>query len=147
MKHNMKTLLTIILFFAVTQISIAQKVQYTYDNHGNRIQRKLVASPWSERLGNATPEEIEENSKVAIQEGISVFPNPTSDKVVLTINDFDPSETNSMSLLDAKGIEVMSQRVTQNNSEMDVSQFKSGIYYFKVVKNKKMLYYKLIKVD
>lgn len=129
------------------QTGFSQKVQYAYDNHGNRIQRKLVVTGPYQKTANSTTEGEEKSKKIAIEEGISVYPNPAKDKVVLSISDFNPSETNSMSLLDAKGNEIIAHSVTQNNTEMDISQLKSGIYYFKVVKSEKMLYYKLVKVE
>ncbi len=129
------------------QTGFSQKVQYAYDNNGNRIQRKLVVTGPNQKMANSTTEEEEKSKTIAIEEGISVYPNPAKDKVVLSINDFNPSETNSMSLLDVKGNIIISQKITSGRSEMDVSMLVSGIYYFNVVKNKNMLYYKLVKVD
>lgn len=68
-----------------------------------------------------------------MKEGISVFPNPAKDKVVLTINDYDPPEKSSRTLLDAKGYEILSQRITPGKSEMGVSKLEAGVYYCKVL--------------
>ncbi len=145
----MKQLILTIALVTLTQLMVAQKVQYSYDNHGNRTQRKLVVNgPFDPmRFANIATENIADGETVKNTEGISVYPNPTSDKIILTINDFNPSETNSMTLLDAKGNEVMTQKVTQNNTEMSVAHLRAGVYYFKVIKDKNMLYYKLVKVD
>lgn len=144
----MKKIITSIIFLVLVNTIFAQtKVQYAYDANGNRIQRKLIVGPSSMRMTNTTTKDEEETKKTSLQEGISVYPNPVTDKVVLSIKDFNPSERNMMSLLDSKGNEMLSQKVTQNQSEMDVSKLTSGIYYFKVIKNQQMLYYKLVKVD
>ncbi|MES2568112.1 MAG: T9SS type A sorting domain-containing protein [Bacteroidota bacterium] len=143
----MRKIFTSLLFIVLMQTGFSQKVQYAYDNNGNRIQRKLVVTGPNQKMANSTTEEEEKSKTIAIEEGISVYPNPAKDKVVLSINDFNPSETNSMSLLDVKGNIIISQKITSGRSEMDVSMLVSGIYYFNVVKNKNMLYYKLVKVD
>ena len=135
-----------ILFALIASTSFGQIIEYGYTPSGNRNIRKLSVSPW--RIGQKdSTESVKEFPKVLIQEGLSVFPNPTKDHIVLTINDFNPNETNSMTLSDVKGNVVMSQKITSGRSEMDVSKLTAGIYYFNVVKNKKMLYYKLVKID
>jgi hypothetical protein len=130
----------------LTSLSFAQKIEYAYSPSGNRTMRKFNISAFRVAKKDSV-ESAKEFPKILMQEGLSVFPNPTSDKVVLTINDFKPEENNSMSLIDVKGNVVMTQKITEARSEMDVSKLVSGIYYFNVVKNKNMLYYKLIKVD
>lgn len=135
-----------LLFALITSISFAQKIEYAYSASGNRTLRKFNLSAF--KVGNNdSTESAKHFPKILMQEGISVFPNPTSDNVVLTINDFKPEENNSMSLIDIKGNVVMTQKITSGRSEMDVSHLTSGIYYFNVVKNKNMLYYKLVKID
>lgn len=134
------------LFLILTSMSFAQIIEYHYTPSGNRDSRKLSTVAW--RIGKKdSTQSATEFPKILMQEGLSVFPNPTSDKVVLTINDFKPEENNSMTLIDIKGNVVMTQKITAARSEMDVSKLVSGIYYFNVVKNKNMLYYKLIKID
>ncbi len=137
----------IVLCF-LSSVAISQtppKIEYGYSVSGNRISRKISMNPF--KVGKKdSAQSVSEFSKILMEEGISVFPNPTSDKIVLTLNAFDPTETNSMSLLDAKGVEVMSQKLTEQKSEMDVSHLTAGVYFFKVIKNKKMLYYKIVKM-
>ncbi|MES2512659.1 MAG: T9SS type A sorting domain-containing protein [Bacteroidota bacterium] len=142
-----KTIITLFLI-VIAQLTFAQKVQYTYDNHGNRIKRKIFTiAPPEQRMAGSDSTDNAEAARIADKEGISVYPNPTKDRVVLTINDFNSSDNNSMSLIDVKGNVVMEQKVTSAHSEMDVSKLTAGIYYFNVVKNKNMLYYKLVKID
>lgn len=143
MKKSNQLTFTLML---LASLSFAQKIEYSYSPSGNRTMRKFNLSVF--RVGKKdSTESAKEFPKILMQEGLSVFPNPTSDKVVLTINDFKPEENNSMSLIDAKGNVVMTQKITSARSEMDVSKLMSGIYYFNVVKNKNMLYYKLVKID
>jgi hypothetical protein len=141
-KSNQLTLILILL----SSLSFAQKIEYSYSPSGNRTMRKFNLSAF--RVGQKdSTESAKEFPKILMQEGLSVFPNPTSDKAVLTINDYKPEENNSMTLLDIKGNVVMEQKITSGRSELDVSKLVSGIYYFNVVKNKNMLSYKLVKID
>jgi len=135
-----------LLFALITSLSFAQIIEYDYTPSGNRKLRKLSTSAW--RVGKKdSTESAKEFPKILMKEGISVFPNPTSSAVVLTINDYKPEENNSMTLLDIKGNVVMQQKITSGRTELDVSHLIAGIYYFNVVKNKNMLSYKLVKVD
>ena len=141
--------LSIILIF-LTSCAIAQssqKIAYAYSPSGNRIQRKFDnINPF--RVGHKdSASSVKEFQQIAKNEGISVYPNPTSGKVVLTINNFDSKETNTMSLLDAKGNVIIIQPLTDKVSEMNITELKSGVYLIQVIKNDKMLYYKLVKVD
>ena len=106
--------LIIFLFISVALNgqTTAPQIKYSYDNRGNRTDRIFTVSAF--RLGNQdSTQSAKEFAKVQMKEGISVFPNPTKDKVVLTINDYDSSERNSMALLDSKGNEILSQRITK----------------------------------
>ena len=140
---------TIILLF-LTVCTIAQtneKIVYTYSSSGNRIQRKFDnVNPF--RVGHKdSTSSAKEFQQIVKNEGISVYPNPTSGKVVLTINNFDSKETNTMSLLDAKGNIIITQPLTDRVSEMNIAELRSGIYLIQLIKNDKMLYYKLVKTD
>ncbi len=66
---------------------------------------------------------------------------------ILRINDFDDSQKNNLSLIDAKGNEILFQTIKSQKTEFNISQIKSSVYYFRVVKNETILYYKLVKID
>ena len=140
-----KYTITLLLFLLIS-ISFAQKIQYTYSPSGNRTIREYSPNPF--RVGNKdSTESVKEFRDIVMKEGISVYPNPTNGRLTLTINNFDASEKNSVSLVDTKGSELVSQPITERSTELDISTFKVGVYYFKVVKNKQELYYKIVKVD
>lgn len=137
--------LTAILLLLST-MAMAQKIAYTYSSSGNRTSRKYDINPFKVAQKDSVSS-AEEFKDIVMSEGISVFPNPTNGHVVLTINNFDAQDANTMSLIDAKGTEIRTQKLTERSSEMNVSELRSGIYFFKVVVKEKILYYKLVKVD
>lgn len=137
--------LIVFIVFTIHE-SFSQKIQYTYSPSGNRTIREYSANPF--RVGNRdSTESAKEFRDIVMKEGISVFPNPTTGKLTLTLNHFDESEKNSVTLIDTKGGELLSQPVTQRTTEMDLSHLKIGVYYFRVIKNGQELYYKIVKVD
>jgi uncharacterized protein YrzB (UPF0473 family) len=54
---------------------------------------------------------------------------------------------NNLTLIDAKGNEILFQTIKSQKTEFNITQIKSGVYYFRVVKNETILYYKLVKID
>jgi hypothetical protein len=79
--------------------------------------------------------EIETNKTV-------VYPNPTAGKVYINSN----QEINSIAIVDFLGKQLFSKKVAPNELNIDVSSFKSGIYFIKISsKNGKVVLKKLIK--
>ena len=140
-------ILFILFSVLVSGSTFAQRTKYTYSASGNRSIRQWdTMNPF--RVGNKdSTNSAKEFRDIVMKEGISVYPNPTNGKITLSLNKFEASEKNSVSIIDLKGSELISQPVTQSNTEIDLSSLKSGIYYFKVIKNKQELYYKVVKVD
>jgi len=136
----------IIISILLANTTIAQKIEYTYSPSGNRTIRDYSANPF--RVGNRdSTESAKEFMDIVMKEGISVFPNPTTGKLTLTINNYNENEKNSVTLVDTKGGELISQVITQRTTEMDLSHLTIGVYYFRVIKNGQELYYKIVKVD
>lgn len=137
----------IAIFILASSLGFAQsKIEYTYSGSGNRTMRQISFSPF--RVGSKdSTESAKEFPKVLMKEGISVYPNPSKDFVNVSINDFDSSQKNNLTLIDAKGNEILFQTINSQKTEFNISQIKSGVYYFRVVKNESILYYKLVKID
>ncbi|MFO0321148.1 MAG: T9SS type A sorting domain-containing protein [Bacteroidota bacterium] len=135
-----------LLFVIISSISFAQKIEYSYSPSGNRTIRKYSLSPFKVGLKDSA-QSVTEFPKILMQEGISVFPNPTNNNVTLTINEFKPEENNSISIINAEGRELLTQKVNAHSTEINVSNLVNGVYFFKVIKNKNILYYKLVKIE
>jgi len=147
-KNHMKIKNKIIsLFIIVSNLGLAQsKIVYTYSGSGNRTMREISFSPF--RVGSKDSiDSAKEFPKLLMNEGISVYPNPSKDFVNVSINDFDGSKKNHLTLIDAKGNEILFQTIKSQKTEFNITQIKSGVYYFRLVKNETILYYKLVKID
>ncbi|MES2760988.1 MAG: T9SS type A sorting domain-containing protein [Bacteroidota bacterium] len=143
----MKTKHIITLFFAlVTSVGFAQAITYTYSPSGNRTMRRYDVSPF--RVGNLdSTKSSHVFSTTLMQNGLSFYPNPSTDRVVFTINDYTYSVKSSITLLDEMGKEIQSIKVNSSKTEMDVSHLPDGLYFVKLTKNEVSVIYKLVKIN
>lgn len=76
---------------------------------------------------------------------LSVFPNPTSDYLTLSIDDFDNSNL-SYQLYDMSGKLLQSKKLTDMQTQIDMSNYEAAMYYVKVAQgNKEIKTFKVIK--
>ena len=61
------------------------------------------------------------------ESAISLYPNPATDKVTLTI-----SEQGEVNVMDVTGRMVMKQSVSVGDNTLDVSSLPNGLYYLKM---------------
>jgi len=59
--------------------------------------------------------------------GLSIYPNPVTDKLTLTIKDKQPNI--NVTLTDIKGKVLLQQRLSSTYNELNISQYAQGIYY------------------
>jgi len=142
----MKTFLLFICLF-LSGLITAQPVEYKYDQNGNRIQRKLVVCnncPQTSR--QVSPEEDKKQQEVAKELGLSVFPNPAQDKVSVVINNLPEGKEAAVLLIDAQGKNLLDNKTNAQQNEMDMTPYKPGVYFIKVVVGKETLFYKVLKL-
>lgn len=77
-----------------------------------------------------------------INEGIELFPNPTSGKVKVIFNEV---HTRSMTLTNLKGQKLKEIEVNDKGFELDLSAFPSGIYFLNVESDEGILVKKIVK--
>jgi len=75
--------------------------------------------------------------------GISIYPNPADDYLVITIseNDFSGAE---LTVIDTKGRNVLENRISTAKTTLDISPLQTGIYFIKIKTNTKNEISKLI---
>ena len=76
---------------------------------------------------------------------LSVFPNPTSDFLTLKVEDYN-DETLSFDLLDEQGKLILSEQITNQETQVAMSTLARGSYFINIVQtNKKIQTFKIIK--
>jgi hypothetical protein len=74
-----------------------------------------------------------------------VYPNPSKGLLKVEISNMPASSTNEMILYDLNGMELISKKNFDSYSELDISQFKDGIYILRIIINKNRFDWKIIK--
>jgi hypothetical protein len=84
-----------------------------------------------------------ENEKINLE--MYVFPNPTKNNLILTINDIELSNL-TFQLFDITGKFLQEKRIVDNRTMIDLTIYLSGIYFVKILnENLELKNYKIIK--
>ena len=76
---------------------------------------------------------------------LSVFPNPTSDFLTLKVEDYN-NEALSYTLLDEQGKLILSEQITNQETQVAMSTLARGSYFINIVQtNKQIQTFKIIK--
>ena len=83
--------------------------------------------------------------ETALNISLSIFPNPTSDYLTLKVEDYN-NEALSYSLLDEQGKLVLNEQITNQVTQVAMSNLARGAYFINVLQeNKKIQTFKIIK--
>lgn len=126
----------------------AQTVGYNYDLHGNRIQRVLGASSTNKIANNdSVPSYDEGTMKLAMEYGVSVFPNPTQTNINVVTNKLPADAAAIITLYDNTGRILKVMPDVAKLEEISLEAYPPGIYVISIVvsnTNDRMIY-KIIK--
>lgn len=135
----MKVFIINILILFTNDVICQPHIKYSYDNSGNRTQRFLV------------PLKIAgiqiKDSSIYDNVGISVFPNPVFETFHISINGEEEKFENCIiKITDASGKNLLLQKLQTGMNDIDFSQYKSGIYYIKILLDDEFAEYKIVKL-
>lgn len=110
------------------------KLQFTYDNAGNRIQRQYVTCFVSDESDEndllALKANKQENNKTlntsSAKVNLKAFPNPNNGVFEALIE--NPQENAMLELYDFTGRKVLSQSVNATSIPMNIANLATGIY-------------------
>ncbi len=140
----MKGITILLMFFQISLI--AQPIQYGYDSHGNRTQRSLVVSDPTTQRTEQPAKEDEKIKETAKELGLTVFPNPAQDKVQVVIGDLNEKAEATVFLIDAQGKNLLDKKTNAQQNEVDMTPYKPGVYFIKVLVGEETLFYKVLKL-
>lgn len=151
----------------------SQTITYTYDpiGNGNRLGRTLTAAklvsnivefPIVDQKSLSTLENIYSsdssvNTDVADESASEkvftnendiatlVYPNPTKGLIKIEVSNMPLSSKSEMRLYDLSGNEKLVKRAFENNSEIDLSQLRDGIYILRIKINESIFDWKVMK--
>ena len=125
-----------LIFLLFNAYCSAQHFEYTYDPSGNRTIRKYLVP----RLANPSLAVVEKKY------GISVYPNPSPDKINISIASLEKDETADVYLSDEQGKILLMKKQNSILDVIDLSNFKAGIYYIKIYIKSETVSYKIVKL-
>ena len=161
------TLIMLVLFLFINLCG--QRIEYTYDENGNRVSRMLItveqlqsktiylpaiysvnpnSSIPKQALAGATEDESIEELEIMTEEGeitTIVYPNPNKGLIKIDISNMQPGSNNEMRLYDLNGTELKIVKNFESHTEINISQFKDGIYILRIKINKSIHDWKIIK--
>ena len=83
--------------------------------------------------------------ETALNISLSVFPNPTSDFLTLKVEDYN-NEALSYNLIDEQGKLILSEQITNQETQVAMSTLARGSYFINIVQtNKQIQTFKIIK--
>lgn len=181
MKMNLKRILLIIIALFQMINLFSQRVEFTYDDNGNRLTRTIVVEqlrsesvsfpvvdpkslkPIDKTMakGLVVPQKgtTTEDAKTKGQEGVTkenissedgeivtlIYPNPSKGLIKIDISNMPLNSKNEIRLFDLSGNELTVRTNIESNSEMDISQYKDGIYILRIKINERIFYWKVVK--
>lgn len=113
------------------------QVVYTVNTGTNGEMTQGVQQPYE-----ITTLGIDEHPEMSLQ--FSVYPNPTSDILTLSITNFSSSGLN-YSLFDVNGRMIESKKISESQTSIDMKSQQSAIYFVKITNNKEIKTFKIIK--
>lgn len=134
------------LFPSLTGLAQNVIVEFTYDDCGNRIQRGLQMKKVEE---NGKEIEDETEFLLSISEDLGVlsiglYPNPTEDKVVVTLSE-DSIENVEAVLSTVSGMVIERFRFSGVQQEVDLSSQPDGVYLLKLILDNETRTWKIVK--
>lgn len=127
--------------------SKSQTIGYNYDLHGNRIQRVLGVSSTNRIAHNDSVHTYDiPTMELAMEYGISVFPNPTATNVNVVSNKIPEDGSATIYLYDNLGRLLKKITKAKPQEEIILLDYVAGIYIIAIIVSEKdKLYYKVIK--
>ncbi len=137
------------LLFLMTCVALeAQKVSFTYDNAGNRIDRTLEevgGGLKSLAMSDTVIVEDEIIEEEMIKGEIKIFPNPTDGKITI---DFFPDDQGSyyLSVTNLTGYRIIERLIFGGKNELDISGYSPGIYVITIFSEEKSNKWVILKI-
>lgn len=134
-----------ILIFSINEIYSQENFEFNYDADGNMIARRLIV----EHVSQATAKTVEKNLTGNEREGldnrkITIFPNPTHGRIVLSILPLDTNSEGTYTLYDSSGRLLKTNKIDSEISEIEIIG-NTGIYLLDIRIDEEISQWKIIR--
>ncbi len=138
-----KTILSLAFFcICITCITIQsqQKIRYTYDNAGNRIERKIILTKSFNKM-----KEAQVLNEVLAERTVKIYPNPTKGSLTVSLGDQDSEVIGEIFIFGLNGQMITTRKIKSNMQTFDLSNEPTGTYIMKIIIDGKSSSWKIIK--
>ncbi|MDT8413517.1 MAG: T9SS type A sorting domain-containing protein, partial [Vicingaceae bacterium] len=95
-----------------------------------------VVIPTSSKARLANDEETKTTNKDSF---VNVFPNPANDNLTISHNLATKDGAISLEIMDVMGRVLLNKTINSTNNQIDINQLSSGLYFYNVLQNDKMV--------
>lgn len=132
------------LFSTTTLTTAQQRVEYTYDQAGNRLTRKIVIlSPRGVKQAPTDSIPVKQQWRDRI---IIIYPNPTRGALAIEIQGGKDTDKIIAELFNSSGAMLYARKWTGTAYTIDMRAYVTGIYILRIKINEEMNEYKIIKL-
>lgn len=148
---NMKLIITVTMIallgaFMACPAQQSNTVTFNYDLNGNRIQERLTAK--GDRNNETAMKDNPSTSTIldffnAMK--VNLYPNPTDDKLNLSIQDKPDELTLLFKITTSTGTVLYEKILMEDHETFDMSELPPGIYLFQLISGDRKHVWKIIK--
>jgi len=151
---NCKRFILVLLILFQTTSLFCQRVEYGYDNNGNRISRILVVSqlksasikfPVSDPSNLKLADDTKTIEPDAGELKAIIYPNPNKGLLKINISNMPQNPVTELRLYNLSGTELMVKRNFDSYSEIDINEYKDGVYILRIKINDNLFDWKVVK--
>jgi hypothetical protein len=137
------------------ETSDAQKINYIYDDSGNRIKRFMTRSLTVDTAFNNGNDSIPDNLKELYDWNdekkdafkVLIYPNPTSGILEIELPELKPNQKSHLYLYSRTGILVKQTDRLQKRQSIDISNQSVGLYVLRITIDDKAVIRRIIKSE
>ena len=138
----MKSLLLIVLLM-FSFIVKADKINFAYDENGNRVSRIFtIGNP--NKVKGKTADAVDTYFEELNKRGIKISHNAYG-RIQIEIMDFESADVACASIYSIGGLEVFSGEISDYITDIDISAKATGVYILTIVLNGEQTVWKIIK--
>jgi hypothetical protein len=131
-----------LLFWNLAVFSQTKKVEYTYDNAGNRLTRQIITLGKSAFISEGQAAVVESHNG---DRKVKIYPNPTKGELKLEIGNWEEGLDAYTLITDINGRTVCKNSLSGSITNIDLTNYPNGIYILRLSISQKWTEWKVIK--
>jgi len=117
---------------------------FTYDDSGNRTGRTINFLKSTQIQGTTSGTEADVITEELNEKEILIYPNPTKGDLKIEIPELGDTSAR-LFIFNNQGKLLIDKRITNTLSEINISQYSSGLYILKILIEQNSIEWKIIK--